>query len=329
LQRGRKAEQSLPPGSFLLREDASEIETRVAQMIEQDRNGAQICEALAITRGILQGILRRNDWHIARNAGRSLKDGNCKKVKDIIVSCGFCGKDNSYKPWQLVNKQQKFCDRICTAQYQETLRGEKSPRFKEEIERICKGCGETFSKKPGEFKRDATLFCNRPCYLDWYAQQIGPLSPRWKGGIGKYRGRNWGKQKEAAAKRDKYTCQLCGEFKGSAVHIHHIRPFSLFDDSVKANALSNLVALCASCHASVEGHTDNADVTNWKEAYEASRERVLGETQTIVDRIGADIERDYRENGLTRMQCLERYKVKAAVFYLAVYGKRDRRGTQT
>ncbi|RYF46147.1 MAG: HNH endonuclease, partial [Cytophagaceae bacterium] len=154
----------------------------------------------------------------------------------------------------------------------------------------------------------------------------GPLSPRWNGGIGKYRGRNWGKQKEAAAKRDKYTCQLCGEFKGSAVHIHHIRPFSLFDDSVKANALSNLVALCASCHASAEGHTDNADVTNWKEAYEEDKKRVLGETQRIADALGKDIRCDYLENGFTRMQCLEKYRITEGVFRVALYRKRERRG---
>ncbi|MBI4772463.1 MAG: DUF1998 domain-containing protein [Chloroflexi bacterium] len=78
--------------------------------------------------------------------------------------------------------------------------------------------------------------------------------------------------RDAARARDGYHCQQCelpepaspapGEGRGGGRqhHIHHMRPFREFgylpgenENYKQANALDNLLTLCPSCHARVEG----------------------------------------------------------------------------
>ncbi len=53
--------------------------------------------------------------------------------------------------------------------------------------------------------------------------------------------------------RDGFACRGCGARPDpSQLHIHHIQPFKTFQDPVMANAASNLVTLCHSCHQQAE-----------------------------------------------------------------------------
>jgi hypothetical protein len=77
-------------------------------------------------------------------------------------------------------------------------------------------------------------------------------------------GDDWQRIREKILERDSYKCQNCvitdEEHKNrddlwppwGGLHIHHITPFKDFDNTNKANQAENLVALCASCHASSE-----------------------------------------------------------------------------
>ena len=85
-------------------------------------------------------------------------------------------------------------------------------------------------------------------------QFAGELSSGWKGGIsgGKYCYKFNNKFKEAVRVRDDYTCQLCGYEQllgGQKLDIHHIH----FD---KENCYPDVVALCRSCNAHVNGDRD-------------------------------------------------------------------------
>jgi DEAD/DEAH box helicase domain-containing protein len=66
-------------------------------------------------------------------------------------------------------------------------------------------------------------------------------------------GPGWKKYKDLIRKRDHYTCQRCGiKEENSAHHVHHIKPYKLFDSMELANHPSNLITLCATCHKLAE-----------------------------------------------------------------------------
>lgn len=68
-------------------------------------------------------------------------------------------------------------------------------------------------------------------------------------------GPNWNRQKAAARQRDHFTCHLCGILEnGVSHHVHHKRPFRLFESYLQANDLSNLITLCPACHRKVEAN---------------------------------------------------------------------------
>ncbi len=74
-------------------------------------------------------------------------------------------------------------------------------------------------------------------------------------------GPNWQEQRQKALERDGHRCRTCGAAAQPAagLHVHHIRPFRDYgyvpgeNDAYRlANAIDNLVTLCASCHRRAE-----------------------------------------------------------------------------
>ncbi|OJX41425.1 MAG: hypothetical protein BGO78_01455 [Chloroflexi bacterium 44-23] len=77
----------------------------------------------------------------------------------------------------------------------------------------------------------------------------------WLSDVNDY-GPNWGKTRALVLARDANTCQGCGTSGNQrSMHIHHIKPFRLFDSIQEANQSSNLVTLCQQCHQRVETNT--------------------------------------------------------------------------
>lgn len=86
----------------------------------------------------------------------------------------------------------------------------------------------------------------------------------WKGGCHPY-GPNWHEQREERLERDDYQCVVCGigddehrEANGRGLDVHHVIPLRKFVtdgdlDHTAANALTNLISLCRTCHARWEG----------------------------------------------------------------------------
>ena len=63
----------------------------------------------------------------------------------------------------------------------------------------------------------------------------------------------WPGLRQKILARDGFTCRGCGARpEPSQLHIHHLQPFKSFQDPVLANAASNLVTLCHSCHQQAE-----------------------------------------------------------------------------
>lgn len=141
------------------------------------------------------------------------------------------------------------CGAIIRWQHAERERGQRRPP--------CGYCGGPVTRKCiGYGKKKAKhLFCSLNCYGRWRTENIrGAKHPRWRGGWEPYYGRNWRSQRRKARKRDEYMCQHCGTTAaalGHAVPVHHIVPFREFGLAKyeEANALSNLISLCPSCHS--------------------------------------------------------------------------------
>lgn len=75
----------------------------------------------------------------------------------------------------------------------------------------------------------------------------------WRSDRNNY-GPQWKQIRSIVRQRDHYTCQVCGKKETTSEHhVHHKVPFKSFTSIEKANALNNLVTLCADCHSLVEG----------------------------------------------------------------------------
>lgn len=146
---------------------------------------------------------------------------------------------------------------------------------------VCRACGTVFS--PIKFKKDTGRFraytgresCSDECAFQLKGERtkrrmaetrerwVGPNNPMWVGAALRknrsYRGPDWPQISEKIRKRDKYACRSCGMTAeehqakwGQALEVHHIVPFYEFTDHRKANAASNLVTLCKSCHMAAD-----------------------------------------------------------------------------
>ena len=66
-------------------------------------------------------------------------------------------------------------------------------------------------------------------------------------------GENWNEIKVDIRKRDNFQCQACGVIEDKkSHHVHHLKPFRLFERAEEANRYSNLITLCPKCHNRIE-----------------------------------------------------------------------------
>jgi 5-methylcytosine-specific restriction endonuclease McrA len=162
------------------------------------------------------------------------------KSKDKIIKCPECGIEFRVA----IGKDRKFCSQICSNRYnQKPVLGKKSIF-------TCKWCNKDFE----EWTYRHPSFCSSLCRSKYAGRKRGEqlYKPEKK----QSRGMEWKAQAALARKRDKYTCQVCGRHgwvDKFLVQVHHIIPYRSFDgDYEKANALSNLVSVCPSCHPKLE-----------------------------------------------------------------------------
>jgi hypothetical protein len=185
--------------------------------------------------------------------------------------CANCGKPFERQP----NRQSAetvFCSRDCHADYRaKAARTADCPvcgvTFKHPNNTYCstackdvaarKGavvacdqCGTLFASFPSAIVK-GRRFCTRECTVTY---MTGKNSPHWRGGKCQSHGRYWAYIRGLVLSRDK-VCQNCGAAhspSGRTLDVHHIDPRRNYDNQDEANILSNLVALCASCHIQLE-----------------------------------------------------------------------------
>lgn len=171
--------------------------------------------------------------------------------KKIRTFCDFCNKKIIIPLTKYQASKNHFCSKQCSGKFRYS-----------KISLSCNQCGKTIKRDPSRMKIVKNHYCSKRCLAIWQSENIcGENHHQWKG-HSEYYGPNWNRQRNAARKRDNYTCQHCKiteKKHGQQLDVHHIIPFRKFgykphenDNYKKANSLSNLICLCKKCHIKAE-----------------------------------------------------------------------------
>lgn len=123
---------------------------------------------------------------------------------------------------------------------------------------ICPQCKKEFIQK----SHAITKFCSRACQIAWFkGKSFSPKTQFKKGNTGKlcaaYKHGNTDKLmlirlskdmidwRTKCFKRDKFTCQNCGQV-GHELQVHHIKTFSKYEND--RFDINNGITYCKSCH---------------------------------------------------------------------------------
>lgn len=126
---------------------------------------------------------------------------------------------------------------------------------------ICNNCKKEFIKNGSQGGKRISRYCSPQCM---YKHKVGENSPRWKGGITSLydsirKSTKYVDFRNHIFKRDKYTCQHCGQI-GGQIEADHIKNFSIIisenniktkEEAYECNELwdeKNIRTLCESCH---------------------------------------------------------------------------------
>lgn len=185
-------------------------------------------------------------WIIGCNSPRFSYSTNMADYRNPhFILCKTCGKKKYINP----AAGYKYCSRACR---------EKDPEYRMKLpqrkphakilNKICKKCKQKFTvQNCYRYRKFCSLLCSQKFRTgkNHHLYTGFPYSPY---------GANWLSQQSKARARTNNTCSKCGKTKrqnkNKNMDVHHIMPFKLFGKKQykKANRLSNLVALCMSCH---------------------------------------------------------------------------------
>jgi NUMOD3 motif len=180
----------------------------------------------------------------------------------IVRACLHCGQDIRVRP----SEERRGIKRYCTMECRKALNRTKEHR--------CGQCKMLFT--PIVFRESqgrlliivsqAHKMCSRQCLRLFYQtnearkEKIskafqGKNHPNWTGGASQqqkgYRGPRWKRVAEKVRKRQHYRCAACDRHQdetGRKLDVNHVERYHNFTDHRTANRLSNLIALCHSCH---------------------------------------------------------------------------------
>lgn len=179
-----------------------------------------------------------------------------------VVECANCGAEKRTTSYRARTNDHHFCDAECKGEWQsENRAGEDHPRWNPATN-ICEVC-ETEYTVP-QHEADTTRYCSQDCHLQALAEEntrrTGPDHPSWRGGVSTYLAvrrslgeRSWARIADEYREKLGNECEWCGSPPPSsrALDVHHIVPIRTggthHDD--------NLLALCRSCHSTVERFT--------------------------------------------------------------------------
>lgn len=197
--------------------------------------------------------------HVCRTCGKHFSRPGSRPYLYCSYKCYFAGRWGPSRIVQLKcpvcgklfgrtrGLRQKFCSRKC---YWKS--GSPKPGRRNRVERSCAWCGKVVVRAASNFHK-GRAFCGHSCAAFWRSHfgPQGPQHPAWKGGIlpKPYR-TMWKRACKAVLSTAGETCQFCGN-RRKRLLVHHKIEIQHFSDPYKANALSNLIAICHKCHRAI------------------------------------------------------------------------------
>jgi len=184
-----------------------------------------------------------------------------ERVKARTRNCDYCGK--SFLPWTTTKYRRMYCSDECRKL------GLRPPSSK------CKVCGVEFTPirlRNGQATRLRRVVCSPECEAENYRtdpvrkQKIslafaGDKHPGWQGGSHRdgFRGQGWQKLADIVRARAGFRCEHCGLSQEEhlrrykmRLNVNHKEPFHQHRSKKAANAVTNLEALCKSCHTKAD-----------------------------------------------------------------------------
>lgn len=183
----------------------------------------------------------------------------------IIKKCDYCGKDIEVVNYKVEQRECNYCNQSCrTDHLKELMKGINNSNYNK-VEYKCDGCGKMTLTTPYKIETQKYIFCSKECYKE----NIGQF---YKGENNNFFNPNltdeertlrrnyteYYKWRLDVYKRDRYTCQCCGDSKGHNLVAHHILNYSSYKDL--RTELSNGITLCEKCHKKFHdtfGYTKN------------------------------------------------------------------------
>lgn len=187
------------------------------------------------------------------------------RIRRVEVNCTHCGKSKEVIPALAKLRSQHYCGQDCRTEHLKVImRGELNPNY-DRIAIPCDGCGIEIKIHPYRFKNLKHHFCSHVCYKNnigqYYTRENNSF---WNPNLTdeeRIRGRRYPEYNEwrtSVFKRDKYTCQCCGDNNGGNLEAHHIYNYSEHDDMKLDTA--NGITWCEFCHKRFHdeyGYTNN------------------------------------------------------------------------
>lgn len=187
-----------------------------------------------------------------------------RRIRD---SCSFCEKEIEYLPrdkkWEY-----HYCNQECRGNHLKLLMvGEGNPNWSR-VKKKCDGCSKNILVRPFDLKNTKHHFCNYECYKENIGKYYrGENNNFWNPNLTaeeRERGRSYPEYDDwrlTVFRRDRFTCQCCGDNSSGNLIAHHILNYSEHKD-LRTDA-DNGITLCESCH--IDFHTTYGFSGNNKE----------------------------------------------------------------
>ena len=203
---------------------------------------------------------------------------NSPIYRKIKCSCDYCGLEIKVTNYEYKNQKHHFCNTECYGKWcsknriaknhpmfgKEGLKGKNNPKYNR-IECKCDYCHKEISVSNYNYKKHKRNFCSTECHSKWMSENIkGKNHPSYNPNITdeeREKGRfgigipQW---REEVYKRDKFTCQCCGDNHGGNLNAHHLNGYN-FDKEHRTD-INNGITLCKTCHKGfheIYGYGDN------------------------------------------------------------------------
>lgn len=169
----------------------------------------------------------------------------------VALVCERCGIAFEVKQSRAAKWPNRYCSKVCY----DATRGDGAW-----LTGICDACREPFSFRRGTDRRFCSEACYRKSFSDGGAPQ-GKAHGNWRNGNAEGQlsyGPSWVAARRKARERDG-RCMDCGRTPaeiGRSLDVHHLVAFRDFgmERHREANALTNLVSLCRTCHRQRDRH---------------------------------------------------------------------------